>query len=124
MTRRIASFCLTLLLSFTLAAGALAQGMAADAARHADLQEAVICIDGHETVVLIDRDGQPVEHDAPCPEYGCADCPRLPAALLAPAAHTALRAPVLKIRATAAHAQVALAVTQPLHLARAPPEKV
>jgi hypothetical protein len=124
MARFFASLWLTLLLSLSLMTGAVAQGMAAGAPDRGPLQAVVICADGHEAVVLIDLDGQPVEKDAPCPEFGCADCPRLPAALTSPDAAATARSSVRKRLAATARAQLLIAIHVSLPSARGPPEKV
>jgi len=124
MTRSFATLCLTLLLSLALVAGATAQNVAFGVATHGPLQAMVICADGHEAVVLIDQNGEPVERGAPCPEFGCADCPRLPLALTPPETASPLR-PCIQAGFAATERPHSLhAIDVPLPPSRGPPGKV
>ncbi len=60
-------------LAFALA-GVL--GPQAHVARTGTAMEIVICTESGARTILVDRDGEPVGQDRPCPEPGCPDCLR------------------------------------------------
>ena len=125
MTRTFASLWLTLLLSLALATGAVAQGMALAAPDRGPLQAVVICADGHEAVVLVDRDGRqvdPADRHALCPEIDCADCPRLPDALSSPDAFGVADRYARAQAGACFGGQRLVATPSPTPLARGPPE--
>lgn len=81
MTRLFASLWLPLVLALAFVANGPVHGMSLTVPDRADFHAVVICADGHEATIFVDANGQPADPDAPCPEIGCADCPRLPASL-------------------------------------------